>query len=81
MIVAQSESCLPLKNTSIEEEKEDKEETLTSLLKKLKEEVDFQEQKIPQMIRNNPENVKYTMIEETKDLIGEFGSLRMKILK
>jgi Arc/MetJ-type ribon-helix-helix transcriptional regulator len=51
------------------------------LLDKLKEEVSFEENKIPQMLRNNPENVRYTMLEELNDITGEFGSLRIKILK
>jgi hypothetical protein len=60
---------------------DNKEENILGLLDKLKEEVSFQENKIPQMLRTNPENVRYTMLEELNDITGEFGSLRIKILK
>jgi chromosome segregation ATPase len=72
------ETFFQRKNSSFEENKE---ENIVVLLDKLKEEVSFQENKIPQILRTNPENVRYAMFEELNDITGEFGSLRIKILK
>jgi hypothetical protein len=60
---------------------EEKEEGIDSLLEKLRSEEDFFLTTLPRMIRNDPDKVKFTMFEQSKELVGNYGSIRVKLLK
>ena len=33
------------------------------------------------MLRNNPEKVRYTLIDQAKEVIGTYGSARVRVIK
>ena len=50
-------------------------------LQSLLDEEKFAYEEIPKMLRNNPEKVRYTLIDHTKEVMGTYGSARIKLLK
>lgn len=63
------------------EESKGSQRGIDGLLEKLKEEETFANEGLPKMIKTNPDNVRLTMIEQTYDKMGEFGTIRVKLLK
>ena len=50
-------------------------------LERLIQEEKFAYEEIPKMLKNNPEKVRYTLIDQTKETMGSYGTARIKFLK
>ena len=54
---------------------------IDELLRKLKEEQDFVTNILPKLLRDNPEKVKFTMLDQNRENLSSFSPLRVALIK
>ena len=54
---------------------------IESLMQKLESEFQYASEMLPWMIKNDPEQVRFTMLDQTMDNIGSYGSYRIQLIK
>lgn len=59
----------------------DKLDNMTNLEKVFKREEHFWSNTLPKMIRENPDNVRQTLIQQNKEIVGIYGTARIAFLK
>ena len=55
--------------------------SIDDLLKRLDYESQYAQEILPNMIKNNPDQVRFSMIEQTNETMGSFGSYRIQLIK
>ena len=54
---------------------------IDSLLQRLEYESQYAQEVLPNMIKDNPDQVRFSMIEQTNDTMGSYGSYRIQLIK
>ena len=54
---------------------------IESLMQKLESESQYASEMLPWMIKNDPEKVRFTMLDQTMDNIGSYGNYRIQLIK
>lgn len=63
------------------EESKAHQDGIDGLLEQLRSEEKFAHEDLPKLIKTNPDNIKLTMIAQTNEKVGEFGTVRINLLK
>ena len=54
---------------------------IDGLLQRLEYESQYAQETLPDMMKVNPEQVRFSMIEQTNDVMGSYGSCRVQLIK
>lgn len=60
---------------------EERKDSLENQVSKLRMEENFAYIDLPNMIEKNPEQIKFTMIDDARERIGNYGSMRVDLIK
>ena len=56
-------------------------QNINGLIERLEDEANYAQEVLPNMIRDNPKNVRFTMIDQANDKMGSYGSYRVQLIK
>ena len=54
---------------------------IDGLLQRLEYESQYAQETLPDMVKDNPEQVRFSMIEQANDVMGSYGSCRVQLIK
>ena len=54
---------------------------IDGLLQRLEYESQYSQETLPDMVKDNPERVRFSMIEQANDVMGSYGSCRVQLIK